>query len=122
MCYVLKDKIQALVDAGVLSLKSEQKKVTANMVTFNFGTLLKLTVQNGLVLILKARLDVINPMAEQQKTKGLISITTESGEIMWVKTNKPKLKGKSCNVVSLAVEDDSVTSPLSATQRERNLP
>jgi len=34
-CYVLKDKIQALVDAGVLTLKLEQKKVTANMVTLN---------------------------------------------------------------------------------------
>ena len=31
-CYVLKDRIQALIDAGVLTLKSEQKKVTANMV------------------------------------------------------------------------------------------
>ena len=30
-CYVLKDRIQALVDAGVLTLKTEQKKVTANM-------------------------------------------------------------------------------------------
>ena len=29
-CFVLKDKIQALVDAGVLTLKSEQRKVTAN--------------------------------------------------------------------------------------------
>jgi len=37
-CYVLKDKIQALVDVGVLTLKSEQKRVTANMVTLNFGT------------------------------------------------------------------------------------
>ena len=32
-CFVLKDKIQALVDDGVLTLKSEQKKVTTNMVT-----------------------------------------------------------------------------------------
>ena len=32
-CFVLKEKIQALVDAEVLTLKSEQKKVTANMVT-----------------------------------------------------------------------------------------
>ena len=37
-CYVLKDKIQALMDAGVLTFKSEQKKVTAKMVTLNFGT------------------------------------------------------------------------------------
>ena len=32
-CFVLKDKIQALVDARVLTLKSEQKKVRVNMVT-----------------------------------------------------------------------------------------
>ena len=31
--FVPKDKIQALVNAGVLTLKSEQKKVTTNMVT-----------------------------------------------------------------------------------------
>ena len=37
-CYVLKDRIQALVDAEVLTLKTEQKKVTANMVTLEFGT------------------------------------------------------------------------------------
>ena len=55
-CYVLKDKIQALVDAGVLTLKSEQKKVTANMVTLNFGTFSKMTIQDGLVPIPKARL------------------------------------------------------------------
>jgi len=40
----------------------------------------------------------------------------KSGEIMWVlpdivqdkqwATNKPKLKGKSCNVISLATDDD----------------
>jgi len=43
-CFVLKDKIQALVDAGVLALKSEQKKVTANIVTLNFGTFPMTTV------------------------------------------------------------------------------
>ena len=73
-----------MVDAEVLTLKSEQKKVTANMVILNFGTLSKMTVQDGLVLIPKARLDVINPMAEQQKAKSLIPITIESGEIIWV--------------------------------------
>ena len=36
-CFVLKDGIQVLVEAGVLTLKSEQKKVTANMVTLEFG-------------------------------------------------------------------------------------
>ena len=47
-CFVFKDKIQPLVDAGVLTLRSEQKKVTANMVTFNFRNFPKVTVQDGL--------------------------------------------------------------------------
>jgi len=57
-------------------------------------------------------------LAEQQKSKGLIPITTESKEIIWVhldivkdkqwETNKPKLKEKLCNVVSLVIDDDSV--------------
>ena len=44
--FILKDKIQALIDAGVLTLKSEPKKVTANMVTLEFGTFSKITVPN----------------------------------------------------------------------------
>jgi len=72
--FVLKDKIQALVDARVLILKSEQKKVTANMVTPHFGTFPKTTVQDGVTLIPKARPDVINPMSEVQKAKSLVSM------------------------------------------------
>jgi len=41
-CFILKDKIQALIDARVLTLKSEQKKVTKNTVTLEFGTFLRL--------------------------------------------------------------------------------
>ena len=55
-CFVLKDKIQALVDAGVLTLKSEQKKVTANMVILEFGKTPKVTVPDGTFPIPKARL------------------------------------------------------------------
>jgi len=87
-----------------------------------------MTVQDGLVPIPKARVDVINPMAEQQKSKGLIPITTESREIMWVysdiikneqsETNKPK--EKSCNAISLAADDDSVTvASLSDSEGEK---
>jgi len=54
------------------------------MVTLNFVTFLKMTFQDGLVPIPKARLDVINPMVEKQKAKGLILMSIESGEIMWV--------------------------------------
>ena len=62
-CFVLKNKIQTLVDAGVLTLTSEQKKVTANMVTLYFGTFPKMMVQDGLTPVRKARLDVFNPVA-----------------------------------------------------------
>ena len=82
--FVLKDKIQALVDAGVLTLKSEQKKVTANMVTLNFRTFPKVTIPDGLAPFLKARLAVINSLAEQQEAKGFVPMTTKAGEIMWV--------------------------------------
>ena len=36
-CYILKDKIQALLEAGVMTLQPEHKKVTTNMVTIEFG-------------------------------------------------------------------------------------
>ena len=58
-------------------------------------------------------------MVEQWKAKSLIPIMTESGEITCVyldidqdeqwETSKPKLKCKSCNVISLTIDDDSVT-------------
>jgi len=65
ICFVLKDKIQALVDARVLTLKLKQKKVTANMVTLNFRTFSKMTVQDGLIPVPKIRLDVINLIAKK---------------------------------------------------------
>jgi len=77
------------------------------MVTLNFRIFSEMTVQDGFIPISKARLDVINPMAEQQRPKGLIAIPTESGEIIWVhpyivqderwETSKSKPKDKSCN-------------------------
>ena len=82
--FILNDKIQVLVDARVLTLKSEQRKVTTNMVTLNFGTLSKTMVQDGVTPVPKARLDVIGPMVEVQKAKGLIPMTAKSGVIMWV--------------------------------------
>jgi len=37
-CYVFKDILQALIDAEVLKLRPEQKKVTGNMTLFlQFG-------------------------------------------------------------------------------------
>ena len=53
------------------------------MVTLNFRTFPKMMVQDEFTPVPKARLDVVNPMTEKQKAKGLIPITTKSGEIMW---------------------------------------
>ena len=102
------------------------------MVTLNFGTFSKTTVQNRLTPVPKARLDVINPMAEKQKVKGLIPTTIKFGEIMWVhsdiiedeqwESNKPKLKSKSCNTISLATDDDAMTVGSLSAQKKRNLP
>ena len=78
-CFVLKDKIQALV-----TLKSEQKKVTANMVTLEFGKTPKVIVPDGSFPIPEAQLEINNPSAKYQETKGLIPLTLKIGEIIWI--------------------------------------
>jgi len=82
--FVLKDKIQALVKASVLTLKSEQKKVTVNMVILNFENFLKVTIQDGLTPTPKGKMEVTNLLAKKQKAKSLILLMTKSGEIIWV--------------------------------------
>jgi len=63
-CFIFKDKIQALVDAGVLMLGSE-RKVTTNMMTLIFENFLKVSVQDGLTPIPEGRLKVTNPLAAE---------------------------------------------------------
>ena len=58
-------------------------------------------------------------------------MATKSGEIIWVHSDiikderrdssKPKLKGKSCNAISLAVDDDAVTVPSLSDSEEEKL-
>ena len=119
-CFVLKDRIQVLVDAGVLTLESEQKKVTANMVTLEFSKTQKVTVPDGTYPIPAPRLKVKHPVAKTRENKGLIPLTLETGEIMWIHSDlvqdeqwdskKSKSKGKSCNVISILPDDDNLTS------------
>ena len=54
------------------------------MVTLNFETFSKMTVKDGLTLVPKIRLGIVNLMAEKQKSKGLVQMMTKSREIMWV--------------------------------------
>ena len=70
----LKDRIQALIDAGVLTLKAEQKKVTANMVTLEFGKTPKVTVPDGTYPVSVPRLEVKHPAAKTQDNRGLVPL------------------------------------------------
>jgi len=57
--YIFKDILQALTDAKVLKLHSEQKKVTANMTSFlQFGV--QPPTLTGVVPILKGELRALN--------------------------------------------------------------
>ena len=88
------------------------------MVTINFGTFPKVTVLDGLAPSLKQDSKSSILLAEKQKAKGLIPLATKSGEIMLVhpgividkqwESSQFKLKGKTCNVISLAQDDDLV--------------
>jgi len=82
--FVLKDKIQALIDAEVLTLKSAQKKVTPDMMTLEFDTLSKVTIPDGYAPVLKAHLEISNSSAKQQEAKGLLPLSLKTKEIMWV--------------------------------------
>ena len=99
------------------------------MVTLNFGTFPKTTVL-GLTPVPKARLDVVNPMAKKLRAKDLVLMMIRFRKIMWIHLNtikdeqwessKPKLKGKSCNAISLTTDDDVVTiASLSDSEEEK---
>ena len=68
----------------VLTLKSEQKKVTANMVTLEFGKTPKVTVPDGTFSIPAPRLEVKHLSAKTQENKSLAPLTLETGKIMWI--------------------------------------
>ena len=82
-CYIFKDVLQAEIDAEVLKLRPEQKKVTANMTTttpLQFGRGLPPALI-GVVPIPKGELRVINADLHHQKEKGLVLVPTSQGEI-----------------------------------------
>ena len=74
-CYFFKDIIQTLIDAEVLKLRLEQKKVMANMTLFlQFGV--QLLTQAGVVPIPKRELRVVNTDPHHQQEKDLIHVST----------------------------------------------
>ena len=66
----------------VLILKLEQNKVIVNMVNLNFETFPKMTVQDGLTPVPKARFDIVNLIAEKQQATSLILMMIKFEEIM----------------------------------------
>jgi len=112
-CYIFKGILQALIDAEVLKLRPEQKKVTANMTSFlQFGN--QHPTPARVVPILKGELRMINTNPHHQQEKGLMPIPTPQGEIIWVhpdlmksqqwttvtyRKSKGKAKASPCNVV-----------------------
>ena len=82
-CYVFKDILQVLTDAEVLKLRPEQKKMMANMTSFlQFGK--QPPAPPGVGPIPKGEIRMINTDSHHQHEKGLVSIPTPQGEIMWV--------------------------------------
>ena len=82
-CYIFKDILQVLIDAEVLELRSEQKKVTVNMASFlQFGE--QPPILARLVPISKGELRVINTEPHHQRENGLVLVPTPQGETMWV--------------------------------------
>jgi len=115
-CYIFKDVIQALIDADLLRLRPEQKKVIANMTSPQFGKDLP-SVPARVVSIPKGELNVINIDSHHKEEKGLVHVSAPRGEIMWVHTDiiqsqqwttvtRRKSKGKAgashCNVASVS--------------------
>ena len=98
------------------------------MVSFQFGDLPETTIQDGLVPIPKGKLNVNDPSSQEKRSKGLVPMTLKTGEVMWVHqdlvddkqwdSNRPKHKGKSCNMISFALAEDDGTLVNSLTDSE----
>jgi len=136
-CYNFEDVLQALINAEVLKLRSEQKKVTTNMTNttpFQFGRDLPLA-PIGVVPIPKEELRVINTDSHNQKEKGLNFMPTPQGETMWVhsdidesqqwttvtnKKSKGKARASSTNVVSIFTREteEGVATLISSGEKE----
>ena len=85
-CYIFKDVLQALIDAEVLKLRLEQKKMTANMTStspIQFDRDLSLA-PTGVVPIPKGELRAVNTDPYNEKEKGLVPVPTPREKIMWV--------------------------------------
>src|SRR3954468_18384930 len=85
-CWSLKDKLQVLVDAGALRLKTEQKTTTANMTScIQFGQ--SSPTPTAVYPIQAVEMRVINSDPHRQQERGLVRMTIPGGGAMWLHPN-----------------------------------
>src|SRR3954464_3779563 len=125
-CCSLKDKLQALVDAGALRQKTEQKAATANMTScIQFGQ--SPPTPTAVYPIPAVEIRVINSDSHRQQEKGLVRTTIPGGGTMWihpdlleevtpwttVSRRKSRGKTKQANVIiASSIEPDSDANSL----------
>src|SRR4051812_21057579 len=131
-CWSLKDKLQALVVAGALRLKTEQKTATANMTScIQFGQ--SPLTPTAVYPVPAIEMRVINSDPHRQQEKGLVRTTIPEGGIMWihpdlldevtpwttVSRKESKGKTKHANVIiASAIEPDSDVNSLTDSEEE----
>src|SRR5436189_4824780 len=128
-CWSLKDKLQALVDAGALRLKMEQKTASANMTScIQFGQ--SPPTPTAVYPIHAVEMRIIDSDPHLQQKKGLVRTTLLGGVAMWIHPDlldevtpwstisrkKSRGKTKQANVIiASTIEHDSDVNPLAAT-------
>src|SRR3954465_1034654 len=131
----LKDKLQVLVDTGVLRLETEQKTVTANMAScIQFGQ--SPPTPTAVYPIPAVEMRVINSDPHRQQKKGLVRTTIPGGGAMWthpdlldevipwttVSREKSRGKTKQANVIiASSIEPDSDVNSLSDSEEEEEV-
>ena len=91
----------------------------------------KVTVPDGTYPVPAPRLEVTHSAVKTQDNKGLVPLTLETGEVMWIHpdlvqevqrdSKEPNLKGKSCNVISILPDDGNLTSASLRIQKEKGM-
>src|SRR4051812_34270866 len=125
-CWSLKDKLQALVDAGALRLKTKQKTAIANMTScIQFGQ--SPPTPTAVYPIPAVEMRVINSDSHRQQEKGLVRTTLPGGGAMWIHPDlldevtpwtpvackKSRSKTKQANVIiASSIEPDSDVNSL----------
>src|SRR5436190_913211 len=129
---VVKDKVQALVDAGALRLKTEQKTATTNMTyCIQFGQ--SPPTPTAVYPIPAIEMRVINSDPHRQQEKGLIRTTIHGGGTMWIhpdlldevtpwtKVSRKKSRGKTKQanvIIASTIEPDSDVNSLTDSEEE----